>query len=306
MAKDLFNKTALESIGTPEQLDQQIKIMKPAIWILFWAVMIAFITAIMWSFTGHLTNRTAVSGIIFPKSEVQKLTAKTDGVIEEVMVSEDEYIKVGDIIAVIPDEQTLQEIQDIKQRLKRTNHQEQETMKEQRKELQDLYMRNSIIKSQVEGYIQSIKGVNSKVEKGENIVTIIPYDKSSDENEVVVYAPLEIADTLELGMEAQISPSYIPREEYGYMEGTISSIANTPITEERILRKMGTMNYVKDIMPEKASVEIRIKITRDTASNSTFKWSNVKGNSVDISIGTVCNVLIITKEQRPIDLLINR
>lgn len=306
MSNNIFNKTALENIGTPEQLDQQIRIMKPAIWVLFIAIITAFITAIIWSFAGHITNKTAVSGIIFPKSEVQKTTIKADGVIEEVMVSEDEYVKVGSIIAIVPDEQTLNQISLLEYEKKRSNVKEKKTIEKKVEKLQELYMKNSIIKSQAEGYIQSIKGINSKVEKGENIATIIPYDKSSDENEVVVYVPLEIADTLELGMEAQISPGYIPREEYGYMEGTISSVSNTPITEERILRKMGTMNYVKDIMPEQTSVEVRIKITRDDTSYSTFKWSNVKGNEIKINIGTVCDILIITEEQRPIDLLLNR
>ena len=104
-------------------------------------------------------------------------------------------------------------------------------------------------------------------------------------------------------MEAQICPSYVSREEYGYMKGYISSIGTVPVTEDRLARYYGNKEYVADILPSESSVEIMISVQVDEESENLFAWSNKKGNSLNVEVGTVCDIQTVIENNRPISLL---
>ena len=56
------------------------------------------------------------------------------------------------------------------------------------------------------------------------------------------------ARRLTTGMEIQACPSYVSREEYGYMYGYIESIGDYPVTDSDIEAAVGSRQYVADIL----------------------------------------------------------
>lgn len=305
MKTNIFSKTALDSIATPEQLDQQVKIMKPVTWLILCAVSLGFVTLAVWSIKGNITSGTSLKGIIYPNSDVLLVSANTSGIIKDLLVDDGEYVEVGDIIATVQNQNELDKIKDMNIKLSMYEMTSPE-YKEYEIAVQDAkqkYIADSVIESSYSGYIQTVKKGNTIINEGDSIATIIPNDKASTYNEVIVYVSKQIAISLSCGLEAEISPEYAPREKYGYMKGIVTSISTVPVTEDSIIKHMGTLSYVSNIMPEANSVEVRIKLNLSEDSSDSYQWSNPKGEKLSIEIGTVCDIFIVTKEQKPINLL---
>ena len=300
---ELFRKSAMDTMATPEQLDKQVKIIRPSIWLISIIFLIGMLTFIVWSFTYHITNGVNMQGVIFTNQNIVQLKSSRNCRITDVLVSKGEFVNIGDIIAVTSNEEALEKISEQRNMLELLGTETPEYM-ENAEKLQraiDTYIASTVVKSNTSGYIQSVNTNGTALEVGETIVSIM---QDTGYNEVVAYVPLQAAQKLSIGMEAQISPSYAPREEYGYMTGVVTSISEFPITEEDILEKMGTLSYVRNILPQISYVEVKIKLNLDSDSANTYQWSNEKGQMLSVELGTECSIIVITDEYRPIELLL--
>lgn len=300
---DLFRKSALDTIATPEQLDKQVRIVRPATWMISIILVIGLITFILWSFTYHITDGVNVEGVIFSNHDVVLLKSSRSCSVTDVLVSVGEYVDIGDIIAVVSNDELLKDIEEARQTLSgmKKNSAEYADMERELTDMIDSYVASTIIKSDTSGYIQSVASDGKALQTGDDIAIVMP---DTGYNELVSYVSMQTVQKLRVGMQVQISPSYAPREEYGYMTGVITRISEMPVTEEGILEQMGTLSYVKDILPETSCVEVRIKLDLDTDSANNYLWSNEKGKNLSVEIGTYCSAIIVTDEYRPMELLL--
>lgn len=301
---DLFRKNALDSVSEPEQLNRQIKVIPPAAYIVCLIFIIGLVTLVLWSFTYHFSSGIDLEGVIFTNNNVVSKKAERSCIVRDVFVTEGEYVNTGDIIAVLSNDELLETISEKRSVLNSLEEGSAEYEKafEEIDGLIDSYTASAVIKSSSSGYIQSIAADGNALEPGDYVYSLMP---DSGYNEVAAYVSIQTAKNLKLGMTAQISPSYAAREEYGYMTGTVISIGETPVLEESIVAKMGTMSYVENILPEESCVEVRIRLITDGSSANTYKWSNKKGEALPVELGTQCSIVVVTDEYRPIELLLN-
>lgn len=301
---EIFRKTALDTMATPEQLDKQAKIMRPSIWIIFTAMVAALVTFIIWSFTYKITSGINMSGVVFTNNNIVSRSAERDCIVTDVFVSDGDYVNIGDVIAVISNNELLEKIENSRYELSIKNESDEDyaTLSEQLDQMVGSYIASTVIKSSTSGNVQSVRAVGTALSAGDPIVTIM---SDSGYDEVTAYVPMQTAKNLGLGMTAQVSPSYEPREEYGYMEGVITSISSTPVSEESIIARMGTLSYVEGILPEGSCVEVRIRLDLDENSDNSYRWSNSKGEALSVELGTQCSIIVVTNEYLPIELLIN-
>lgn len=300
---DLFRKTALDTMATPEQLDRQVKIMRPSTWILYTAMVIALATFVVWSFSYRISNGVKMQGVVFTNNNIISNVAIRECMITDVLVSEGEYVEIGDILAVVSNDEMLAKITDSRYELlqKKEGTEEYEALRDQIDQFVESYVASTVIKSNGSGYIQTVKSSGTALQAGDYIATVM---SDSGYNEVIAYVPLQTANNLSLGMSAQVSPTYAPREEYGYMTGVVTAIADTPVSEESILAKMGTLSYVESILPQESCVEVRIRLDLDEGSANGYKWSNSKGAGLPVELGTQCSIIVITGEYLPVELLV--
>ena len=119
--------------------------------------------------------------------------------------------------------------------------------------------------------------------------------------------PQDTANRLEKVMEVQACPSYANREEVGYMNGYIPEVGEYPVTDGDILAAVGDLRYVQEVMEEGNNVEVRVSIAVDASrgdAKNAARWSNAKGNDLDITTGTACDLLVVIKEQKAYELLL--
>ncbi len=301
MKSELFNEEAMKELSSPEQLDEQVKLITNGSLTMFFAVILGLVAAVVWMFVGIISSGLEFKGVIFDHNKVQRLNSEMDAVISDVLVNEGDRISEGEVVAYLTDEETDQRIAELNALLKEAEKgsPEYDTIQAQ---ISD-YNRKMVIRSNADGVVQDVALQNDAVAKGDVVATVIPHSDYSY-NEVYIYVPKDEAGAFSVGMPAQITPSYVSREEYGYIEGMISEISDTLVTENSIVRHMGNMDYVKELLPETSCVQITIQLGVASDGSGEYNWSNDKGRDLEIKSGDQCRVRILKKEYHPYELLL--
>lgn len=68
MSKSIFRKASLDSISSPEQLNDYIKVSSPSIWMVLAALFILLAAVFVWGFTGSLPTTVHAEGAVFEGS----------------------------------------------------------------------------------------------------------------------------------------------------------------------------------------------------------------------------------------------
>jgi HlyD family secretion protein len=155
--------------------------------------------------------------------------------------------------------------------------------------------------SHFQGQVVELKaGEGSLVSSGQPILSIQP---SSTQLDVIVYLPSDKAKSVSPGMEAQVSPSTVKREEYGFIRAKVSSVAEFPATPAAMMRNFENQTLVEALVGRAPVTELHLTMAADANSYSGLQWSSGTGPRIKLSSGTICSALIVTREQKPISLL---
>lgn len=160
---------------------------------------------------------------------------------------------------------------------------------------------SSSVISPYAGEVIEMKAVpGGLVTAGSPILSIQPEEKAL---EVLVYLPSEKVKAVRPGMEAQVSPSMIKREEFGFLRGHVVYVGQFPASSDALMRNFENQTLVQSIAASGPVTELRVALEHDAGTRSGFKWSSPKGPDITLTSGTLCSVLVVTREQTPISLL---
>lgn len=163
----------------------------------------------------------------------------------------------------------------------------------------------SSVQSPYRGHVVEVKrDAGGMVAMGTPILSIELLDHESTTLEVVAYVPPNDGKNVERGMTVQISPTTAPRDEYGFMIGKVSYVSVFPSTPDGMARVLGNPTLVQSLASAGPPFATYVEIEKDSKSESGFRWSSFKGNSVPVNSGTLCTVNITVRERRPVELVI--
>lgn len=138
------------------------------------------------------------------------------------------------------------------------------------------------------------------VNTGDAILSVQPEAQGL---ELLAYVPSSPAKQIEKGMEVQVSPSTIKREEYGFMKGEVVYVSDYPATPAALMRNFGNESLARALSASGPVTEVRVRLRPDSSTPSGFQWSASKGPQTIISSGTLCTVRIVTRLERPASLV---
>ena len=138
------------------------------------------------------------------------------------------------------------------------------------------------------------------INAGEAVASIQPNVR---ELEVLAYIPSSEVKEIITGMEVEISPSTVKREEFGFMKGTVAYVGDYPSTKAALMRNFENESLVQSIMAAGPVTEVHVRLMPEQTTPSGYRWSSPKGPDVSITSGTLCTLQIVTREQRPVSLL---
>jgi HlyD family secretion protein len=139
----------------------------------------------------------------------------------------------------------------------------------------------------------------SAVSEGTPVVSIQP---DAGNLEGLVYLSAAHAKDVKPGMEAQISPGTVRREEYGYMLGKVAFVAAYPATPAAMMSILGNEPLTQSITAVGPVTEVHLDL-EPAGTPSGFKWSSRQGPPLQVSSGTLCSAQIVTKHEKPIRLV---
>lgn len=160
----------------------------------------------------------------------------------------------------------------------------------------------SVATSPVTGKISSIqKSLGNSVTQGETIATVVT---GTEELDCIIYVPSEIGKQVKNGMTVQVTPTYIKREEYGSMIGTVVAVSPFPVSASKIQATLQNENLVKTFSEDKSPIELRVVLKRDQNTKSGFAWTSSHGPDKTITQGTIISARVIIERKRPISLVV--
>lgn len=171
--------------------------------------------------------------------------------------------------------------------------------------LEDQHRRASEITSPYTGRILEVMAeAGSIVTQGRAIMRLDLVGDHIQDLEAVLYVPSAEGKKVREGMAVQISPTTVQREEYGYMEGTVSRISDFPATPEAMVRVLKNEQLVHVLSGGGAPYETYASLKLDPATLSGFRWSSSTGPATGIQSGTICSATITVDEQRPAEMVL--
>ena len=120
--------------------------------------------------------------------------------------------------------------------------------------------------------------------------------------EAVIYIPAHAGKQVRPGMEVQVSPVHVKREEHGYMLGEVEAVSEFPATQEAMHRTLKNQSLVQVLSGGGAPYEAFVTLRLDPDSEDGYAWS-ARAPGMPIHSGTLCGATITTERRRPIELV---
>ena len=148
-------------------------------------------------------------------------------------------------------------------------------------------------------------GVFGNIPVNENITGAF-YSSQEDGicDKMLAVISAEDAGKLKEGMEVQVSPSTASRDSYGYIVGEIESISQYPVSQEDVEAILHNQQLTEMILPSGVGIQVVIQLERDSATESGLLWSSEKGGGAALKKGITGTAMIILKNQKPIELIL--
>lgn len=131
--------------------------------------------------------------------------------------------------------------------------------------------------------------------------SMLVLDKQTQKYVVYSYVTLEQASLIKEGMEAQVSPANISKDEYGYIKGKIAEVSLYPVSMEEAEYNLGNANVADNLITSTNDVQVKIELETDEASSNSLKWSSEQGKKAIVRPGLYCSANIVVSTTRPID-----
>ncbi len=136
---------------------------------------------------------------------------------------------------------------------------------------------------------------SSDLPKYQNIPGIVVSENGK--KNLYSYVDIGTSKKLTVGMDARISPDYLPPEEYGYINGKIVKIGLQVVDSEDIINKFANPNIIAPILPTGTCIEV----VTEFVSPSKDKIAEI-----DIIDGSVCTSKVVIGKEKAVDYILNK
>ena len=286
----IYRKTALDKISSPEQLDKTLKITSPLSWLVLIGVTLIVVVGVIWSFMGSMEETITLEGVLVEPNGVCSVFAEESGKLMEIKPDINGVVHLGQEVMIYTTD----------------SDRERHLLSNQ---AGTVY---SIIKK---GGSAADGNTNVTIKAGDEILRITP-NLPSQKYVAVCYASSKEAEKIRTRLEnarrgmdeegrpvertvkATVAVTKSDSQKYGHLEAQVFAV-DSAAAEEKADEIWGGAH--KD---EKAKARDKIaiicEITSDPSSASGLKWSSEKGKTQTVNLRDLVTVKIVTSEEKPI------
>lgn len=266
---ELYRKSALERISSPEQLDKALQLTSPMSWLALGAVTLLILVTLIWSIWGTIPVTVTTDGVISSAVSTNAVHMEESGSVVSILVRPGTQLHLGDPVA--------------------TYKTGSGTVK-------------TLTSNQVGTVTQVLVSAGDSCMQGSEILRISPSVSASQV--VVCYVGLQDAKKLERGMDVYVYLSSAESQAYGHMEGRIINIDSYAASGTGMSYVLGAdNNLASQFLQNGAVVAVTCELYPDSETQSGYYWSGRKGAQVEVSNGSLVSAKVIVEQIPPISKL---
>lgn len=114
---EIYRKSSLEKLSSPEQLDRMIVITSPSFWIAIAGAGLIVLVAVLWSVFGRLPQKLTVNGIYVSEAGMSTLYSDVNGTVATIESKAGDTVEVGDLLITVVSGDTEDQIVQLKSRI---------------------------------------------------------------------------------------------------------------------------------------------------------------------------------------------
>ena len=201
MSEDIFRKSALERLSSPEQLDRLVTVTSPKTWLALLMLCVIVAAAIAWSIFGRLPTRVEGNGILISNGgRVVNVQAAGNGLLMEIHVNVGDVVEVGQVVARLSQtdaEQNHRNAQAVlEERLENQARTQSETEKERTIKHENIELRRRALRDRLASGEQRVEFLRSRLADEESLVArkIITRDMVANTRDEANRAAHDIAE----------------------------------------------------------------------------------------------------------------
>lgn len=114
---NIYRKSSMERLSSPEQLDKMIRIASPSLWIAVAGAALLVVSVMSWAVFGRLPDNVGVSGMYMTNTRNFGNYASYGGTVTDILVEKGQSVKTGDTLAVVTNEENAVTISQLQERI---------------------------------------------------------------------------------------------------------------------------------------------------------------------------------------------
>lgn len=269
---DLYRKSSLERISSPEQLDKVLKVTSPMSWLALLGITLIIVVTVIWSIVGTIPVTITAPGIVSSMVGSNAVYTQESGTVVSIRVRAGDEIHLGDSVL---------------------------TYKNAANEIVTIYS------DQVGTVADIVVKKDDAFTPGSEIVRVTPTTQTSQM--IVCYVPLAQAKKLERGMQVNVSLDSLDSQSYGNMVARVINIDAYAASVSGMASVIGSGNNLDAAFTKNgAVVAVACELYPDANTISGYYWSNEKGAGVVVTNGSLTTAKIVTEEVAPITKLFSK
>jgi HlyD family secretion protein len=155
--------------------------------------------------------------------------------------------------------------------------------------------------SSVAGRVIEIrKNVGDTVAQNDVVATL---EDATATVQVIAFVNADVGRRIQTGMPAEISPTDVKREEYGFMLANVSERGEFAATDAYIMSRMRNESVTKKLTAQGTVIEVRAALKVKESTVSGFEWSTSGGPPTKIGGNTLVSVNIVVARKAPITMV---
>lgn len=270
MQKSLFREEAMDKMSSPDELDRLMRVTDPKGWLALIALLALVAAAVVWGVFGSVSvQESGDKGVLLAGDSRSQAVSQTSGLVTDVRVEIGDHVQEGQVLArVRPNEGA-----------------------------------ETDVVSLFDGRVDEIlieKGMF--LERGQQIAVI---KRGNEPLQAFVFVAGEQGKRLKKGMPVHVLPSTVNAEEFGYMQGEVTSVSKFPVTEDEMFLLLENQSLLDQLSTGSGDQHrVDVKLFSDPSTPSGFEWSSSQGPPFEITRGTLCTASFVLGRQHPINLVL--
>ena len=168
------------------------------------------------------------------------------------------------------------------------------------KQLQENLRASSQVVSPYTGRVLEVMTEKGKLlNRGEPVLSLDLTGQTVQNLVAIIYVPSIHGKKVRPGMEINVAPATIPREEYGMMVGRVTLVSDYPATPQGMLRVLKNEQLVRELSGGGAPYEVHAELIVDPSTPSSYRWTSSGGPPTTIESGTVATAFVTLAIRAP-------